>query len=164
MPVTTLLKAIGMSSEEILRSSSSSTPSTRQEGVEFRAGSRAPARRSGALRFQRPDGKVIVAKDKRITAKHIRDIAAAGIKQIAVPEDFLIGRVVARTSSTPRPAKSGQRQRRNHRDLLAKLRRSRVSTRCRRCTSTTSTAAASFPRPCARRNRVRRRRVSPSTA
>jgi hypothetical protein len=34
------------------------------------------ARRSGSLRFRSPDdGKVIVAKDKRITAKHIRDIA-----------------------------------------------------------------------------------------
>jgi DNA-directed RNA polymerase subunit beta len=29
--------------------------------------------------FVAPSGKVIVAKDKRITAKHIRDIAAAGI-------------------------------------------------------------------------------------
>ena len=40
-------------------------------------------------------GKVIVAKDKRITAKHIRDLDAAGIKRIAVPEDFIVGRVIA---------------------------------------------------------------------
>ena len=46
--------------------------------------------------FVAPDGKVIVAKDKRITAKHIRDIDAAGMKQIVVPEDFLVGRVVAK--------------------------------------------------------------------
>ncbi len=44
----------------------------------------------------RPDGKLIVAKDKRITAKHIRDIGTAGIKQIAVPDEFLVGRVVAK--------------------------------------------------------------------
>lgn len=46
--------------------------------------------------FVAPDGTVIVAKDKRITAKHIRDIATAGIKQLVVPEDFILGRVVAR--------------------------------------------------------------------
>jgi DNA-directed RNA polymerase subunit beta len=45
--------------------------------------------------FVAPDGKVIVAKDKRITAKHIRDITAAAMKQIVVPEDFILGRVVA---------------------------------------------------------------------
>ena len=34
-------------------------------------------------------------RDRRITAKHIRELDAAGIKQVAVPDDFLIGRVVA---------------------------------------------------------------------
>lgn len=37
----------------------------------------------------------IVAKDKRITGKHIRELDAAGIRQIAVPEDFITGRIVA---------------------------------------------------------------------
>ena len=34
-------------------------------------------------------------KDKRINAKHVRDVEAAGIKHISVPEDYLIGRVLA---------------------------------------------------------------------
>jgi DNA-directed RNA polymerase subunit beta len=46
--------------------------------------------------FVAPDGKVIVSKDKRITAKHIRDIAGASLSQIIVPEDFILGRVVAK--------------------------------------------------------------------
>jgi DNA-directed RNA polymerase subunit beta len=40
-------------------------------------------------------GKVLVEKDKRVNAKHLRDIAAAKIERISVPEDFLIGRVLA---------------------------------------------------------------------
>ncbi len=39
-------------------------------------------------------GKVIIAKDKKITTKHIKDLEAAEIKEIAVPIDDLIGRVL----------------------------------------------------------------------
>ena len=41
------------------------------------------------------DSNVLVAKDKRITVKHIRDMEKAGISQIVVPHDFILGRVVA---------------------------------------------------------------------
>ncbi|EKE18357.1 MAG: hypothetical protein ACD_10C00020G0001 [uncultured bacterium] len=96
MPVTTLLKAIGMSSEEILAEFFDfDTFLLGKDKVEFTL--IAERLRGEVARFDyvAPDGTVIVAKDKRITAKHIRDIAAAGIKQIVVPEDFIIGRVVA---------------------------------------------------------------------
>ena len=43
-------------------------------------------------------GKVIVEKDKRINAKHLRDLANGGIQRISVPEDFLFGRVLANPS------------------------------------------------------------------
>ena len=97
MPVTTLLRAIGMSSEEILaRFFEFDTFVLSKENVEFTL---VPERLRGEVArfdFVGPDGKVIVAKDKRITAKHIRDIAAADLKQIVVPEDFILGRVVAK--------------------------------------------------------------------
>ncbi|MGA9961896.1 MAG: DNA-directed RNA polymerase subunit beta, partial [Azonexus sp.] len=96
MPVTTLLKAIGMSSEEILaRFFEFDSFAFTKDKVEFKL---VPERLRGEVArfdFVAPDGKVIVAKDKRITAKHIRDMAAAEMKQIVVPEDFLVGRVVA---------------------------------------------------------------------
>ena len=96
MPVTTLLKALGMSSEEILAEFFEfDLFKLNGEKIEFEL---VPERLRGEVArfdFVAPDGKVIVAKDKRITAKHIRDIAAAGVKQIAVPEEFLLGRVVA---------------------------------------------------------------------
>jgi DNA-directed RNA polymerase subunit beta len=97
MPVTTLLKAIGMSSEEILAGFFEfDTFLLTQDRVEF---SLVPERLRGEVArfdFVAPDGKLIVAKDKRITAKHIREMAAASLHQIAVPEEFLIGRVIAR--------------------------------------------------------------------
>ncbi|MEN3373375.1 DNA-directed RNA polymerase subunit beta [Dechloromonas sp. ZS-1] len=97
MPVTTLLKAIGMSSEEILSEFFEfDTFLLGREQVEFTL---VPERLRGEVArfdFTAPDGKLIVAKDKRITAKHIRDMAAAGLKQIVVPEDFILGRVVAK--------------------------------------------------------------------
>ena len=96
MPVTTLLKAIGMSSEEILaKFFEFDTFMIAKDKIEFAL---VPERLRGEVArfdFVAPDGKVIVAKDKRITAKHIRDITAAAMKQIVVPEDFILGRVVA---------------------------------------------------------------------
>ncbi|MBP6653723.1 MAG: DNA-directed RNA polymerase subunit beta [Propionivibrio sp.] len=96
MPVTTLLKAIGLSHEQILRSFFDfDTFELGKHGVEFHL---VPERLRGEVaRFDFCDrsGKVIVPKDKRITAKHIRELDAAGITQIAVPEEFLVGRIVA---------------------------------------------------------------------
>jgi DNA-directed RNA polymerase subunit beta len=96
MPVTTLLKAIGLSHEEILREFFDfDTFELGKQSVEFHL---VPERLRGEVaRFDFCDasGKVIVAKDKRITAKHIRELDAAGIRKIAVPEDFVVGRIVA---------------------------------------------------------------------
>lgn len=96
MPVTTLLKAIGLSHEEILREFFDfDTFELGKQSVEFHL---VPERLRGEVaRFDFCDasGKIIVAKDKRITAKHIRELDAAGIRKIAVPEDFVVGRIVA---------------------------------------------------------------------
>ena len=37
-------------------------------------------------------------KDKRVTARHTRDLEASETTHISVPEDFLVGRVVARVN------------------------------------------------------------------
>jgi len=96
MPVTTLLRAIGLSSEQILREFFEfDTFTLSKSAAEFEL---VPERLRGEVaRFDFVDstGRVIVAKDKRITAKHIRELAEAGVKRIAVPDDFVIGRVVA---------------------------------------------------------------------
>ena len=96
MPVSTLLKAIGLTPEQILREFFEfDTFQIGKKGIEFHL---VPERLRGEVArfdFNDKSGKTIVAKDKRITGKHIRELDAAGITQIAVPEDFLVGRVVA---------------------------------------------------------------------
>jgi DNA-directed RNA polymerase subunit beta len=96
MPVTILLKAIGLSIEAILSQFFVFDQFELQnEGamMEF-VGDRW---KGEMARFDIKDrsGKVLVEKDKRVNAKHLRDIAAAKIERISVPEDFLIGRVLA---------------------------------------------------------------------
>src|SRR5690606_4354783 len=41
-------------------------------------------------------GKPIVQKDKRITVKHVREMEAAGINRVSVPDEFVLGRVLAK--------------------------------------------------------------------
>jgi DNA-directed RNA polymerase subunit beta len=97
MPVTILLKAIGMTPESILSEFFDFDRFDLQgEGamMEF-----IPERWKGEMaRFDITDrsGKVVVEKDKRINAKHLRDLAAGGIERISVPEEFLYGRVLAK--------------------------------------------------------------------
>ena len=47
------------------------------------------------------DGNVVVEKDKRITARHVRTLETAGTGFVSVPEDFLVGRVIARNMVDP---------------------------------------------------------------
>ncbi len=96
MPVTILLKALGFSPEQILETFYDfDTFHIAKKGVQFEL---VPERLRGEVaKFDilDKDGKVIVAKDKRITVKHIRDMEKAGISKITVPEEFLLGRSLA---------------------------------------------------------------------
>ncbi len=96
MPVTILLKAIGMTPEQILAHFFVfDTFKMMDDGAQMEL---VPERLKGeTARFDIADrdGKVIVAKDKRINAKHIRDLENAGLKLISVPEDFLVARTLA---------------------------------------------------------------------
>jgi DNA-directed RNA polymerase subunit beta len=102
MPVTILLKAIGLTTAQILETFFDfDLFDLGRKEIQF---SVVPERLRGEVaRFDIVDknAKVIVAKDKRITAKHIREMDEAGIKKFAVPEDFLIGRVLATTIINP---------------------------------------------------------------
>ena len=96
MPVTTLLKALGYTSEQIINTFFDfDTFYISPKGIEFAL---VPDRLRGEVaKFDilDKDGNVLVAKDKRITVKHIRDMEKAGISQIVVPHDFIMGRVIA---------------------------------------------------------------------
>jgi len=96
MPVTILLKAIGMTPEQILAAFYDfDTFHLSKNGNQFEL---VPERLRGEVaRFDFVDkaGKTIVQKDKRVTGKHIRDLEAAGMKRMAVPNEFLLGRTLA---------------------------------------------------------------------
>ena len=96
MPVTILLKAIGMSLEQILSAFyDSDTFQLTKGAIQFEL---VPERLRGEVaRFDFVDkaGKVLVQKDKRITVRHIRDLEAAGVKRMNVPDEFLLGRMLA---------------------------------------------------------------------
>jgi DNA-directed RNA polymerase subunit beta len=102
MPVTILLKAIGLTNEQILANFFNFdhfTLSQNGASMEF-----VPERLRGQLaNFDVLDknGVVVVQKDKRINAKHIRELEAAKTKAIIVPDDYLIGRVVAKNIIDP---------------------------------------------------------------
>ena len=97
MPVTILLKAIGLNPEAIL-ANFFDFDSFRLMDVgaqmEF-----VPDRLKGEVaRFDitDKDGKVVVEKDKRITARHVRSLETNGTQFVSVPEDYVVGRIVAR--------------------------------------------------------------------
>ncbi len=98
MPVTILMKALGYTPEQILTGFYvNDTFHISKKGIEFEI---VPERMRGEIaRFdiETKAGKQIVAKDKRITVKHIREIEAAGLKKLTVPSDYLVGRVIANT-------------------------------------------------------------------
>ena len=97
MPVTTLLKSLGYDNERILAEFfTNDTFHLANENIRFEL---MPDRLRGEIaRFDilDKDGKVIVSRDKRITVKHIRQMQETGLEQIAVPRDFMIGRVLAK--------------------------------------------------------------------
>ena len=96
MPVTILLKALGYTPEQILAEFFDFDSFTIEPNhVLFEV---VPERMRGEVaRFDINDkaGKLIVAQNKRITVKHIRDMEAAGIKKITAPDEFILGRTLA---------------------------------------------------------------------
>jgi len=129
MPVTILLKALGYTPERILKEFFAfDTFHISENHVAFEV---VPERLRGEVaRFDINDksGKNIVAKNKRITIKHIRDMEAAGIKKIEAPDEFLVGRALSHNVIN---AETGEIIANANEEitetLLAKLREARVT-------------------------------------
>ncbi|KAB2876018.1 MAG: DNA-directed RNA polymerase subunit beta [Ideonella sp.] len=102
MPVTILLKAIGLSPEAIL-AHFFVTDAFRLMDTGAQMEFVADRLRGEVARFDITDkqGNVIVEKDKRVTARHVRQLEQTGTQYITVPEDFLVGRILARNMVDP---------------------------------------------------------------
>jgi DNA-directed RNA polymerase subunit beta len=96
MPVTILLKALGLSDEEILaRYFKFDDIYFTPKGNELAF---VPERLKGEVaRFDitTPDGTIVVAKDKRVTAKHVRDLQNSKVERLGLPTEEVLGRIVA---------------------------------------------------------------------
>jgi len=97
MPVTILLKAIGMNDEQILENFFG-FDNFKLQAAGAQMNFVAERLKGEVARFDITDkaGNVVIAKDKRINAKNIRELEAAKTTTINVPDDYLVGHVVAK--------------------------------------------------------------------
>ncbi|MBI5919710.1 MAG: DNA-directed RNA polymerase subunit beta [Nitrosomonadales bacterium] len=98
MPVTILLKSLGYTPEQILADFFQfETFHFSGKNIQFEVVTERLRGEIARFDIIGKAGKVIVAKDKRITVRHIREMNEAGIERLAVGDDFLLGRVLARS-------------------------------------------------------------------
>ncbi len=96
LPVTILLRALGMTDEEILAIFfETSQISLLKDGGKLNV---VPERLRGDTAhadIKDKKGNVIVQERKRITARHVKLISEAGIKALEVTDEYLLGKIVA---------------------------------------------------------------------
>ena len=97
IPATILLRALGYDTQEILDIFFDTNEfKITKKGIALAL---IPDRLRGeTATFDIKDkkGKIIVENDRRITARHIREMGKAGLKQLMVPAEYLIGHVLAK--------------------------------------------------------------------
>ncbi|MGY6554908.1 MAG: DNA-directed RNA polymerase subunit beta [Wenzhouxiangella sp.] len=96
LPVSILLRALGMEDEEILDFFFEKTRVTvRKADAKIDLVPQRLRGESALFDIVDKDGNLIVAKDRRITARHVKQIAEAGVTTLDVPDDYLIGKILA---------------------------------------------------------------------
>ncbi len=95
LPVSIILRALGMNEDEILDTFFEKNTffiSSQETWLEL-----VPARLRGeTASFEiRVGDKVIVEEGRRITARHVRQLEDAGVTRLAVPRDYIYGKVLA---------------------------------------------------------------------
>jgi DNA-directed RNA polymerase subunit beta len=96
LPVTILLRALGYTNEQMLEIFFETNRfHLRKNDAELEL---VPQRLRGeTLPFDiGVDGKVLVESGKRITARHVKQLEQSGIKTLDVPDEYLLGRILAR--------------------------------------------------------------------
>jgi DNA-directed RNA polymerase subunit beta len=96
LPVTILLRALGMTNEEILEVFfETSTLTLKKSGAKLEL---VPERLRGETAFfdiRSKTGKVLVPNGKRITARHVKMLEEANVKALEVPDEYLIGKIIS---------------------------------------------------------------------
>jgi DNA-directed RNA polymerase subunit beta len=95
LPATILLRALGYGVEDIL-ARFFETDTFRFEGGAVSLDLVPERLRGETVGFDVKIGdQVLVEAGKRVTAKHIRELQKAGVERLEVPQDFLVGRILA---------------------------------------------------------------------
>src|SRR5574343_1637890 len=102
LPASVLLRALGYSTEEVLDAFyDTNVYHVKNESLSLEL---VPQRLRGevaVLDIKDASGKVIVEQGRRITARHINQLDKAGIKELEVPLDYVIGRTTAKAVVHP---------------------------------------------------------------
>ncbi|HET6913240.1 MAG TPA: DNA-directed RNA polymerase subunit beta [Rhodanobacteraceae bacterium] len=97
LPVTVLLRALGYNNEEILEIFFEHNVFHLDKANSVKLDLVPERLRGETLNFDLvADGKVLVEAGKRITTRHVRDLKNAKIKTLEVPDEYLVGRLLAR--------------------------------------------------------------------
>ena len=98
LPVTVLLRALGMNNEEILDTFfETSKISLLKEGAKLELIADRLRGESALFDITDKKGKVIVENGKRITARHVKLIEKENMKALQVPDEYLLGKIISHT-------------------------------------------------------------------
>ncbi|MFC2507138.1 MAG: DNA-directed RNA polymerase subunit beta, partial [Kingella sp. (in: b-proteobacteria)] len=102
MPVTILLRALGYTDEQMLSMFfDTETYFLTSTGIQTELMPERLRGETAKFDILDNDGKVLVAAGKRVNAKNIRDIQAAGLTRLNVEPDVLIGKTLAKDIIVP---------------------------------------------------------------
>ncbi|HEY5701130.1 MAG TPA: DNA-directed RNA polymerase subunit beta [Gammaproteobacteria bacterium] len=97
LPATVLLRALGMTTEEILESFFDFNAFTiMPKGLRFDLVPERLRGETAAFDIKDKKGKVLVEAGRRITARHINQMGKAGLKTLQVVDDYVFGKMLAR--------------------------------------------------------------------
>ncbi len=98
LPASILLRALGYTTEQMLDMFFETSNFKISNGSDFSL-ELVPARLRGdvtSFEIKDNDGSVIVEEGRRITARHIRQLEKSGVTELSVPDEYLLGRALAR--------------------------------------------------------------------
>ncbi len=97
IPATVLLRALGYNTQDMLQIFFETNLFTfNRKGIFLKLVAERLRGETVSFDIKDSKGKVVVERDRRITARHIREIEALGLKQLEVPAEYLQGKVLSR--------------------------------------------------------------------
>src|SRR3989338_1054120 len=98
LPATVILRALGLSAEEILELFyDNNQVSLEKEGVVLILIPERLRCELAIIDIKDKSGKVIVERNRRVNLRHVKLMEKAGLKELPLPDDYLYGKVIAKS-------------------------------------------------------------------